>query len=322
MNDVSRRTVGLGLAAIASSVASRARSQEAWPGKRVTMIVGFAAGGFADNVARVIATRLGERWKQSVIVQNMPGAGGNIAARSVSIAPPDGYTLLATTTSLAINETANKDKGFSVDALAPIAFPVEAPELLASNPKSGISTMADALAKARTGALYLGTSGIGSGSHISAEYFFKVLAKVDVKHIPFPGGNPALLALMTGDVNLMASTSTVTTSILSGELAGIAVGSARRTPILPDVPTYAELGYPGFTPGSWSGFFAPAGTPPAILDLINATVNEVIADEDIRRQFSRVGLVARQAPRAEVAAYFRSEVARWSEMVKAIGLQG
>lgn len=324
MKNVTRRTFGIGLATLASSVSTfgRLKAQEVWPSKRVTIIVGFASGGFADTVTRLFARKLGEHWKQTVIVQNMPGAGGNIAARSVSIAAPDGYTLLATTTSLAINETLNKDKGFSVDALAPIAIPVEAPELLASNPKSGIKTFADVLEVARSGKLYMSSSGIGSGSHISAEYFFKVLAKVSVKHIPFPGGYPAMLALMTGDVNLMASTSTVMPSILNGELAGIAVGSAKRTALLPDVPTYSEQGYPGFTPSSWTGMFAPINTPAALLDSINAAVNVTLKDPEVLAHFNKVGLVTRPDSRAEATRYFKSEVKRWGEMVKAIGLRG
>jgi tripartite-type tricarboxylate transporter receptor subunit TctC len=324
MPTVSRRRVATGLAALAASagIVRHATAQEVWPAKRITLMVGFASGGFADTVARTIARKLGEHWKQAVIVQNMPGAGGNIAARSVSMAAPDGYTLLATTTSLAINETLNKDKGFSIDALIPIAVPAEAPELLATNPKSGLRTMADVLQIARQGKLYMGSSGIGSGSHISAEYFFRNLAKVEVKHIPFPGGNPAKLALLTGDVNLMASTATVVSSIVSGELIGIAAGGAQRSPLLPGVPTYSELGYPGFTPSSWAGLFAPAGTPPEVLDAINAAVTEALKDEEVRKQFATMGLSTRTDSRQEVTGFFKSEVEKWGTMVKALGLQG
>lgn len=324
MKNVSRRTFNIGLATLASSFSmpGRSNAQQAWPSKQVTLMVGFAAGGFSDNVTRLIARKLGEHWKQTVIVQNLPGAGGNIAARNVSMAQPDGYTLLSTTTGLAINETLSKDKGFSAAALAPIAIPVSAPELLASNPKSGIKTYADVLAAARAGKLFLGTAGIGSGSHISAEYFFRMLAKVEVKHIPFPGGNPAKLALLQGDVNVMASTSTVISSIISGELAGIAVGSAQRTPLLPNVPTYAELGFPGFTPSSWAGIFAPKGTPADVLDAINAAVNDALNDSEVRDRFHKMGLVTKAAPRAETARFFESEVERWGQMVKAIGLTG
>ncbi len=319
-----RRAIGslVIVVALSTSMTIAAKAQDTWPTKRVTIMVGFASGGFADSVTRLIANKLADRWKQAVIVQNLPGAGGNIAARSTSITAPDGYTLLATTTSLAINETLNKDKGFSVSSLAPVAIPVEAPELLASNPKSGIKTLADVMKVAADGKLYMGSSGIGSGSHISAEYFFKVLAKTDVKHIPFSGGNPAKLALMTGDVNLMASTSSVMSSILNGELAGIAVGSAKRTLLLPQVPTYEEQGYQGFTPSSWTGIFAPAGAPTAVLEFINTSINEVLQDPEIGVQFTKMGLVSKSLTRADALQFFTSEVERWGKMVKAIGLQG
>lgn len=319
-----RRAIGslVIVVALSTSMTISAKAQDTWPTKRVTIMVGFASGGFADSVTRLIANKLADRWKQVVIVQNLPGAGGNIAARSTSITAPDGYTLLATTTSLAINETLNKDKGFSVSSLTPVAIPVEAPELLASNPKSGIKTLADVMKVAADGKLYMGSSGIGSGSHISAEYFFKVLAKTDVKHIPFSGGNPAKLALMTGDVNLMASTSSVMSSILNGELAGIAVGSAKRTLLLPQVPTYEEQGYQGFTPSSWTGIFAPAGAPTAVLEFINTSINEVLQDPEIGVQFTKMGLVSKSLTRADALQFFTSEVERWGKMVKAIGLQG
>jgi tripartite-type tricarboxylate transporter receptor subunit TctC len=175
-----------------------------------------------------------------------------------------------TTTSLAINETLSKDKGFSADALVPVAIPVEAPELLVSNPKLGIRSLADAFGRAKTDKLYFGSSGLGSGSHIAVEYFFKVVAKVEAKHIPFKGGHPAMHALLTGDVNLLASTATAKPSIRSGELVGLAVASDERDPSIPDVPTYAELGYTGFKASSWVGVFAPAGTPAAIVERLNA----------------------------------------------------
>ena len=217
------------LAAVAfAHLTGSAFAQEAWPSKRLTMVVGFAAGGFADSVGRIVARKLGERLKHPVIVQNIDGAGGNIAARNVSMAPADGYTFLVTTTSLAINETLAKDKGFTADSLVPVAIPVEAPEMLVGNPKHNIRSLADALNHAKTGKLYFGSSGVGSGSHIAVEYFFKMLAKVEAKHIPFKGGHPAMHALLTGDVNLLASTATAKPHIRSGELVGWRVRAPRH----------------------------------------------------------------------------------------------
>jgi tripartite-type tricarboxylate transporter receptor subunit TctC len=317
------RTILTGaLAALASLhlLASGAAAEEAWPNKRLTMVVGFAAGGFADSVGRIIARKLGEKLGQPAVVQNLDGAGGNIAARHVAAAPPDGYTFLITTTSLAINETLAKDKGFGAESLVPVAIPVEAPEMLVGNPKHGIRSLADALNHAKTDKLFFGSSGLGSGSHIAVEYFFKILAKVDAKHIPFKGGQPAMQALRTGDVNLLASTATAKPAIRGGELAGLAVASERRDPAIPDVPTYAELGYPGFTASSWVGVFAPAGTPAAIVERLNAEINAAMGEPDVQKQFENMGLLTSTRSAQDTAALFRSDVSRWREMVHAIGL--
>ena len=320
--NIHRTGLAIGLAALIG-FASQAGAQETWPSKRIALVVGFAAGGYADSVARVIGNKLGERLKQSVIVQNMEGAGGNTAARSVSVAPADGYTILVTTTGLAINETLYKNKGFSVDALAPIAIPVSAPESLVSNPKSGIKSFADLIAAAKDGKAYMGTPGIGSGSHIAAEYFFKNVAKIVVKHSPFQGGSPALHGLLSGDINILASTATAATipPVASGELVGLAVASTKRDPAIPNVPTYAELGYPDFLASSWAGFFAPAGTPEPVLDRLNTEINEVMKDPEVREKMDQLGLLIEQRSRPQTADLFKAEIGRWATMVKATGLQ-
>jgi tripartite-type tricarboxylate transporter receptor subunit TctC len=297
-----------------------AAETEAWPSKKVAVIVGYASGGFADNVARVVGRKLGDMWKQPVIIQNMAGAGGNIAARSVAAAAPDGYTLLATTTSLAINDTLYRDKGFRTDGLIAVAIPVDAPELLVANPKSGIKSFADLLNKAKTEQIYLGSSGIGSGSHISAEYALRIMAKVNVKHIPFSGGNPAMLALMTGEISVLASTATAIPAIQSGELVGLSVGSLQRSTILPDVKTYSENGLTGFTASSWTGLFAPVATPDATLKSINASVNEAVKDPEVLRQLKTLGVVPSQRSHPDAVKFFKDEIVNWEQMVKSIGL--
>lgn len=315
-------TASLSLACFLPYTPARAAEGDQYPNKRVSIIVGYASGGFADNVSRVIARRLSESWNQPVIVQNMAGAGGNIAARSVSIATADGYTLLGTTTSLAINETLYRDKGFRTDGLAAVAIPVEAPELLVANPKSGIKSFADLLSKAKTEQIFLGSSGIGSGSHISAEYALRILGKVNVKHIPFSGGNPAMLAVMTGEINVLASTATAIPAIQSGELVGLAVGSLERSAILPEVKTYSENGFKGFTASSWTGFFAPVGTPEPILKTINSSVNEAMRDPEVLRQLKTLGVLPSYKDLPQATKFFKDEIVNWEQMVKSIGLQG
>ena len=299
-----------------------AMAQEAWPAKRITFLVGFSAGGFADTVARMVAAKLGQRLKQNIIVQNMDGAGGNTAARQITVSTPDGYTYLVTTTGVAINDSLYKVKPFDTAQLAPVAIPVSAPEAMTSNPKTGIRTFADLLAAARDGKVYMGTPGIGSGSHISAEYFFKKLAKVEVKHIPFAGGTQSMQALMVGDINLRAATVTTITvpAINSGELVGLAVASEQRDPALPNVPTFAEVGFPGFLATNWVGFFARTGTPDPILARMNAEINAVMNDAEVRGRMDALSLQVTTRDLPGTVGFFKADIDRWAVMVAATGL--
>ncbi len=316
-------TVCLGLALMGALCAAPASAQEAWPTKRVSLVIGFASGGFADSVARIIGAKLSERLGQQIVTQNMDGAGGNIAARHVAAAPADGYTILVTTTSLAINDTLYKSKGFSAKGLAPVALPVSAPESFASNPKSNIKSLADLLAQAKAGeTVFLGTPGIGSGSHLAAEYFFKVLARANVRHIPFPGGAPAKLGLLAGDVSVLSSTATAATipAMVNKEILGLAVASAERDPAIPDVPTFAELGFPGFLASSWAGFFAPEGTPEPVLQKLNAEINAALKDPDVKAKIDAMGLIIANRAQPESREFFKSEIANWAKMVEASGV--
>lgn len=179
-------------AVIAAPTAGSAQSSD-YPSQRISFIVGFAVGGFADTIARWVAIRLGERTGQTVVVQNMEGGGGVRAARRVAMSPPDGYTILVTTTSLTINESLVPNRGYTADAFDAVSLPVSAPESLSASVKSPIKTLAELVKEAKSGTVFMGSAGIGSGSHIAGEYFFKVLAKAPVKHIPFPGGNPPMV---------------------------------------------------------------------------------------------------------------------------------
>ena len=315
--------VCLNIVALGGIALAPAQAQEAWPTKRIALIVGYAPGGFADSVARIIGSRLSERLGQPIITQNMEGAGGNIAARHVAAATPDGYTILVTTTSLAINDTLYKTKGFSAQGLAPIALPVSAPESFASNPKSSVKSLADLLAQAKAGqTVFLGTPGIGSGSHLAAEYFFKTLAKVNFKHIPFPGGAPAKLGLLAGDVTVLSSTATAATipAMVSKEIIGLAMASAERNPAVPDVPTFVELGYPDFLASSWTGFFAPEATPDAVLVKLNAEINASLKDPEVKSKIDAMGLIIAQRSQPDSRTFFRSEIQNWGKMVEAAGV--
>ncbi len=297
-------------------------AQQTYPSQRVNMYVGFAAGGFADTVARVVGARLGERLGQTFTAQNLEGGGGIRATRQTAAAAPDGYTLLVTTTALAINESLVAGRGYTADALEPIAIAVSAPESFSANVTGSIKSVADLVARAQAGQVYLGTPGIGSGSHISAEYFFKFYARASVRHIPFSGGGPAVLGLMTGDVNLLATTATGGTirNMINGEINPLAIAARERSTILPKVPTFAELGFEGHEASSWAGFFAPAGTPPAVIEKLNAEINAILGEPETRQRIDAMGLQTVLRDRAATRAYFRSEIANWSRMVSAVGI--
>ena len=310
---------GIG-AAIAAPTTCHAQGTD-YPNQRVSLIVGFAVGGFADTMARWIATRLGERTGQSFVVQNMEGGGGIRAARRVATAPADGTTILVTTTSLAINETLVPNRGYTAAAFDAVSLPVSAPESLSVSAKSPIKTLADLVSDAKAGKVFMGSAGIGSGSHIAGEYFFKVLAKAPVKHIPFPGGNPAMMGLLTGDVTALAATATaLVRNIKSGDVTGIGIAAAERSPMLPSVPTFAEGGYPGLSAASWTGFFAPAGTPEAVLTKLNSEINAILQEPEMAKRMETAGLQTAIRTRAETEKAFRADVANWSALVQAVGV--
>ncbi len=322
---IERRTTRVLIASlallVAAPVAGRTQGTD-YPNKRVNFIVGFAAGGFADSTARWVAARMGERTGQAVVVQNMEGGGGIRAARAVAMAPPDGYTILVTTTSLAINESLVPDRGYTAAAFEAISLPVSAPEALSVSAKSPVKTIAEVVKEAKAGKVFMGSAGIGTGSHIASEYFFKVLAKAPVKHIPFRGGNPAMMGLLQGDITVLASTATgnLTRNVQNGEVIGVGIAATERWPSLPDVPTFTEAGYPGPPAASWTGFFAPAGTPEAVLAKLSSEINAIVQEAEIAKRIKAAGLETTIRTRADTAKLFHTEISNWSTMVKAVGL--
>jgi tripartite-type tricarboxylate transporter receptor subunit TctC len=321
---VKRLAVSVMVAGIVAPLATTAATAQGapFPNQRITFIVGFAAGGFADTIGRWVAARLGERTGQTVVVQNLEGGGGIRAARRVVSAPPDGYTILVTTTSLAINESLVADRGYTATQFDAVSLPISAPESLSVSTKSSMKTLADLVTEAKAGKVFMGSAGIGSGSHIAAEYFFKVLLKTPVKHIPFPGGNPAMMGLLSGDVNVLAATATgnISRAVNNGDTIGVAVAAATRSPNLPSVPTFAEAGYPGMSAASWVGFFAPAGTPEPVLAKLNSEINALLQEAEIAKRIAASGLQTTVRSRADSAKMLSDEVTNWSKMVQAVGV--
>jgi tripartite-type tricarboxylate transporter receptor subunit TctC len=293
-----------------------------YPARDITFIVAFAPGGVADTLARFVAKGVGEKLGRTVVVENRGGAGGNIAAAAVARAAPDGYTLLVTTTAVAINETLRPEKGFAVSDLKPIAIVASSPEALVTSPSNPAGNLVDFVKAAKDKSINFGSAGVGSGSHIAAEYFFKEIAKISAVHVPFQGGAPAITATIGNQIDLMATTlgGGAAAQIASGKLKGLGVASAKRAAVAPNVPTYAEAGYPNFEASSWVGVFAPAKTSPEITVKLNATVEEVVKDPALRQKLTSIGFDLIEETQAQAETYFKAEVEKWGKMVKTLGL--
>ena len=293
---------------------------QTYPSQNVTVIVAFPAGGLADIIGRLVSTKLEARLKHSVVVENRGGAGGNIAAKAVAGAAPDGYTLLATTSGLAANLTASKSRGFEQSDLRPVAFVAFSPDVIAVHPSNPAKNLKEFIANAKGKSFTYGSAGAGTGPQIGAEYFFKEVAKVQYVHVPFQGGAPAITATLGNHVDALVLTlPPVTPQIASGALRGLGVASDKRNSAIPDVPTYGEMGYPNVYSGSWVGFFAPGKTPDAIVEKLNTEINALMKEPDSLEKLAKAGFDPVVKNVAEANAYYKSEVESWGKMVNAIG---
>jgi tripartite-type tricarboxylate transporter receptor subunit TctC len=315
----------IAVAAVSALVFSAGRAgAETYPSNKITLIVAFAPGGVADTLARLIGQGVSERLHQGVVVENRGGAGGNIAAGLVSRATPDGYTLLVTTTALAINETLRQNKPFSASDFTTVAITASSPEALVTSPSNPAKNLADFVkaAKAKGKPITFGSAGVGSGSHIEAEYFFKELAKIPATHVPFQGGAPAINATLGNQIDLLATTlgGGAAAQIKAGKLKGLGIAADKRAAVVPNVATYAEQGFPGFTAASWVGVFAPAKTDPKIVATLNAAINETLKSPEVQKRLTGIGFDPIEGTPAQADTMFKSEVGKWGKMVKTLGL--
>jgi len=308
-------------AATALALACGAAAAQAYPNKPVRVIVAFAAGGFADSITRQIAQKLSERLGQQFVVDNRGGAGGNVGARIVAEAAPDGYTLLAHTAASSINVTLYKNLGFDLlKDLAPVSNTVSTAGLftvVASHPAGNLQ---DLIRMAKGKRLTYATAGVGTSSHIAADYLLRVLAKLDAIHVPFKGGGPAVIAVLGNQVELLNSSAAALPHIQAGRMKALGVSSLTRIESLPEVPTVAEAGFPGFEERSWVGFFAPAKTPAAIVTLLNREINQVLALPDVAASFRARGMDIHPGSAADFTRYVQKEVANWAKMVTTTGV--
>ncbi len=306
---------------LAALLVSPSLGAESFPTRRVTLVVAFSAGGPVDIVARVFAERLSRRWGVPVTVENRTGGGGNIAAAYVAKAAPDGYTILFTATGVAINQTLVASPGYAIADLTPIAVPSIGTITLAANPDNPARTLADFIAQHRAKSFTFGTAGVGSGAHLTAEYLFKAIAKVDAIHTPYQGAPQASTALMGNFIDLISvASSDAIPLVQQGRLRGLAVSGETRNERIPAVPTLREQGFDLVTHG-WEAALVPAKTPRPVVEALNAAFNDVTQDVDVRRRLADSELVNRRQSLADAAAFVQGEVASWRRMVENVGLK-
>ena len=316
-----RRARRLALSALVLAAIAHPAAAQTYPSQNINVIVAFAAGGIADVVGRLIGIKLGDRLGRTVVVENRGGAGGNLAARAVAAAAPDGYTLLATTSALAVNDTASRNKGYATEDLRPVAFVAISPDVIAIHPSNPARDLKEFVANARDKSFTYGSAGVGTGPHIGAEYFFRAIAKVKSVHVPFTGGAPAVQAAIGNHVDAVVLTlPTVTPQIVEGGLRGIGLASATRNAAVPNVPTYGEMGFPDVYSGSWVAFFAPTKTADAIIGKLNSEINQVMKDPEVLQRLKAIGFDPIVKNETETVDYFRSEIANWGKMVRAVGI--
>jgi len=311
-------------AVFALSVLAPAQAQT-WPSKAVRIVVPFPPGGTTDIVARSIGVELQRMWQHPVVIENRPGAGGNIGADLVAKAAPDGYTLLMGTVGThAINKALFEQNGAKMPFdpakdFVPITLAAGVPNVMVINPKLPVNTVAEfiAYAKARPGQLNMASSGNGTSIHLSGE-LFKTVTGVYMVHFPYRGSAPAITDLIAGNMNVMFDNlPSALPHIKSGRLKALAVTSRTRSPALPDVPTIEEAaGLKGFDASSWFGLFAPAGTPRTIVDKIQADVAKALAQPEVRERFIAQGADPGGNTSDQFAAFIRAETDKWTRVVK------
>jgi tripartite-type tricarboxylate transporter receptor subunit TctC len=315
-----RRFVGLTAAAVAapSILPSRASGAD-WPVKSVRVVVPFTPGGSTDITARLVSNRLQEVWGQSVVVENKPGAGGNIAADMVAHSDPDGYTIFIVGPGLATNQFLYPSLSYDpVGDFAPVTLLITQPNLMCVPNSSPAKSVKEFIAycNENKGKVTYASSGNGTTLHLSGE-LFKRLAKVEMTHIPYRGGAPAINDLIPGRVDVIFDNMpSILSHVRAGSLRGLAVTTRERVAVVPDIPTIAESGVPGFDVFSWFGFFVPARTPQDIIARINADTNAALAHASVKSRFEDLGATPKGSTPAELASFLKSEIGKWGPVIR------
>ena len=323
---IARRTlIAASLSALAlGAIVLPAQAQDKWPSKPITYVVPFPAGGTTDILARLIGQKLGPALGTTVIIDNRPGAGGNIGSELVARAAPDGYTIMGgTISSHSINASLYKLSYDPLKSFAPITLIGTNANVLVVNPASPVHSVKEliAAAKAKPGSLSFASAGNGTSQHLSAE-LFKTMTGIDMVHIPYKGSAPAIQDVIGGQVPLMFDTTVVAGPFIqSGKVRPLAVTSAKRVPTLPDVPTMAEAGVPGYEVVSWQAMFAPAGTPPAVVQRLQTEVAAILKQPDVQERLAKLGVDPSGMAPQQLAEFQAAEIAKWAKVVKAANVK-
>jgi tripartite-type tricarboxylate transporter receptor subunit TctC len=310
--------------AVAAAILAFSVHAQEYPSKTVRIIVPFPAGGSADLMPRAVAEKLSERWGQPVVVENRPGAAGNIGADLVFRAEPDGYTLLsAPPPPLVINKLLYKNLSYDAEKFVPISVIGAIPNVLLVHPKTNVKSVREfiALARSSPGKLNYASQGNGTTSHLTAELFKSMAGGLQITHVPYKGTAPALADLLGGQVEMMCDNLGVSLPhVRSGKLKALAVASAKRFPGLPDVPALAES-LPGFEAVAWFGIVAPPGTPAAVAQKVSAGVAEALKRPDVQKRLADLSAEPMGLTPAQTADYMKRETERWAAVIRAAGVR-
>ncbi|HET7093397.1 MAG TPA: tripartite tricarboxylate transporter substrate binding protein [Thermomicrobiales bacterium] len=318
-----RRLPALLAASLAALLAAPGARAESFPDHSVRIVVPFPPGGSNDITARVLAQKLSERWGHQAVVDNRAGAGGNVGAELVAKAPADGYTLLlAAPGPLTVNQSLFRNLPFDpAKDFAPVALVASVPNVLMVHPSVPAKTVGEliALAKKQPGQLNFGSSGNGSTNHLAGE-LFKTMAGIDIVHVPYTGAAPAMNDLIGGHIPMMFDNMPgALVQIKAGTVRPIAVAGTKRAAALPDLPTVAESGVPGFEASSWFGLVARAGTPAAVLTRLTNDVDDILRMPEIEKRFAELGAEPGRVSGDAFGAFLRAETAKWSKVIKESG---
>lgn len=320
--NVLMRLLGLGLSALALTTMTSNVLAQSYPAKPIRFVVPYPPGGASDVTARIIGQKLSEAWGQPVIVDNRAGANGNIAAEQVAKAPADGYTMLMGNVGPnAISPSLYTNLAYDVASFAPVTLTTTVPIVLLVNPSLPVNNVKEliAYAKANPNKLNFASAGNGSSNHLTGE-LFKSIAGIDIVHVPYKGDGLALTDVMGGQVSMMFTTVvSAMPHIKSGKLRAVAVASAKRIAAMPNLPTVAESGVPGFDSSSWGGILFPAGTPQEIIAKMHDAVVAILAMPDVKARLSSLGAEVVGNTPDEFGSYIKSETVKWGKVIKTSG---